>query len=51
MSFPIDPADVDWTPEGQELRMDRDRLLRHRLTLLAEQREAERLQYPYKFGS
>ena len=45
-----DPSEWVGTPEYEELREERHRIRELMLNLMAEQQEAERLQFPYRFG-
>ena len=41
MSLPMDPAECPWTPEGEELRSDREARYIQYLDLLAEDEDYE----------
>ena len=50
MGLPIDPAECDWTPEGEELHSDIQAWREAMLDLLAEDEDYECIQYPQKFS-
>ena len=50
MDLPIDPAECPWTPEGEELREDRESRYTQFLDIMAEDEDYELVQYPQKFS-
>ena len=50
MTPPVDPAECPWTPEGEELREDREARYTLYLDLLAEEEDYECVQFPQWFS-
>ena len=50
MTPPVDPAECPWTPEGEELREDREARYALYLDLLSEEEDYECVQFPQRFS-
>jgi hypothetical protein len=50
MSFPIDPSECPWTPEGEEVYEQRRAYVEMLLNLEAEDEDYELVQYPQRFS-